>query len=161
MDDFRIGQLTKELVALRLKKMADPCAAAADLVKKTLAVALKGRQPEDPGNLTVITDACQGGITAMLLADQNLPKGAVLLIEAVVELASEFNLDPPLCMQAAMLGISDVRRFARPDQVHEIAREIETRFMGAGEAFSEALAEHRRRFDSATPSRESAPPKSP
>ena len=47
-------------------------------------------------------------------------------------------------MRAALLGISDVRRFARPDQVHEIAREIESHFMGAGVAFSEALAESRR-----------------
>lgn len=147
MDDFQIGQLTKELVAIRLKKMADPCAAAAELVKKTLTVALKGRLPDDPGNAALITDACQGGITAMLLADQHLPKGAALLLEAVVELANECNLDPAACMRAAMLGISDVRRFARADQVHEIAREIETRYMGAGEAFSDALAEHRRKFE--------------
>ncbi|MBI3554204.1 MAG: hypothetical protein HY077_17030 [Elusimicrobia bacterium] len=144
MDEFKVGQLTKELVAIRLKKMADPCAAAADLVKGTLSAALKAMIPGDPGCAKVITDACQGGITGLLLADQNLPKGAALMLEAVAELAVEFDLDPATAMKAALLGISDVRRFARPDQVHEIQREIESHFMGAGEAFSDALAEHRR-----------------
>jgi hypothetical protein len=144
MEELEIGQLTKELVAIRLKKMADPCAAAADLVKKTLAVALKGRTTTDAGVCKTITDACQGGITAMLLSDQNLAKGAVLILEGVAELAQELNFDPAACMRAALVGISDVRRFARPDQLHEIAREIETHFMGAGAAFSEALADSRR-----------------
>jgi hypothetical protein len=143
MDKFQIGQLTKELVAIRLKAMADPCAAAASLVKKTLSVALKGRPADDPGNAGLITDACQGGITAMLLADQHLPKGASLLLEAVVELCNELNLDPAVSMKAALLGISDVRRFARPDQLHEIQREVESHFMGAGEAFADALAQAR------------------
>ncbi len=151
MEDFKIGQLTKELVAIQLKKMVDPCAAAAELVKKTLAVALKGAPLEDPNRSQMIVDACKGGITGLLLADQNLSKGAVLIVEAVAELSIEFNLDPAEAMKAALLGISDVHRFARADQLHDMGREIENHFMGAGQAFDEALAESRRRAQTAKP----------
>lgn len=151
MDDFKIGQLTKELVAIELKKMVDPCAAAAELVKKTLAVALKSAPTDDSGRLNLIVDACKGGITGLLLAEQSLARGAVLMVEAVAELSTEFNLDPAEAMKAALRGISDVHRFARADQLQEIRHEIETRFMGAGEAFSEVLDESRRKTAAGKP----------
>lgn len=147
MEEFQIGQLTKELVAIRLKKMTDPCAAAADLVKKTLAVTLQNTPPEHAAK--VISDGCQGGITGLLLADQNLSKGAVLILEAVAELAAEHHVDPQEALKAALRGICDMRRFVRPDQLTEIQNEIEAHFDGAGQAFVDALTESRKADKSA------------
>lgn len=140
-DNFQIGQLTKELVAVRLKRMADPCAAAADLVKQTLGVALKAAASDPQARDKAFCDACQGGVTGLLLADQNLARGAVLILEAVVELSGQFNLDPGESMRSALRGMSDLRRFLRPDQTDEMVREVGLHFMGAGEVFSAMLQE--------------------
>jgi hypothetical protein len=136
MDEkFEIGQLTKELVAEKLKKMDDPCSAAADLVKRTLQVALDACK-EDPGaRHNAISEACKGGITGLLLADQNLERGAVLLLGAAGDLAGSYGLDPGETMKSALAGMADLRRFVRPDQLDDIAHEIEKNYMGASEAF--------------------------
>lgn len=140
-DAFELGQLTKELVAVKLKRMADPCATAADLVKQTLAVALKTIRDDAPARSKAIGDACRGGITGLLLADQNLARGAVLLLEAVVELSGHLDLDPGESMRSALRGLSDLKRFLRAEQLDEIEREIGRHFMGAGEVFAGLLRE--------------------
>jgi len=134
-NDFRIGQLTKELVAEKLRKMDDPCAAAAALVKQTLEVALGACQSNPEAVHKSIADACKGGITGLLLADHSLERGVVLMLEAVADLASRFGLDPGEAMKSALIGMADLRRFIRADQIDDIAQEITKHFMGAGEAF--------------------------
>lgn len=140
MDDFRIGQLTKEMVAARLKAMADPCAEAAELVRRTVTVALDGYKAGDAGGREkVVQEACQGGMTGLLLAEQNLAKGAALILQAVLDLAQEKGLDLTLATFSALKGIADMHRFATPAQMDEIRRELEARFMGSGEAFAYTL----------------------
>lgn len=134
MDDFKIGQLTKEIVAAKLRELPDPCVAAVKLSTDTLRVALKGLEAGSTGDAAVVQDACQGCMTALLLNDQNLPHGAVLLLESVVELAAELNLDQMELMKSALRGISDMKRFA-PNAVAEISNALEARFTGAGQAF--------------------------
>ncbi|MFA6003918.1 MAG: hypothetical protein WC881_07610 [Elusimicrobiota bacterium] len=141
MENFKIGQLTKELVALKLRKMDDPCAAAADLVKKTLVVAFNGIPAGEPGHGPLVQDACQGAMTSLFMADHSLSRGAVLLLEAMAELAAEYNLDPAYIIRAGLRGIADLRRFVRPETLYELQNSIEAHFMGAGEAFSECIAE--------------------
>lgn len=136
---FEIGQLTKELVAVKLKKMADPCAAAAELVKNTLSVALKACVEDPEARDKAIADACRGGMTGLLLADQSLPKGGALILEAVVELAQQFELHPAEVMKSALKGMADLRRYLRADQLDDIKHEIGAHFMGAGEAFGLAI----------------------
>ena len=150
-DDFKIGQLTKELVAIRLKKMADPCAAAASLVKQTLIVAIKGITPGGAGQAKVVEDACRGGITGLLLAEQNMGRGAVLILEAVCELSSEMDLDPTAMMQSALRGIADMHRFLRPDQLSGIEREIELHFLGVAEVFAACVQDNIRSRAAAKP----------
>lgn len=136
MDDFKISQLTKELVVIRLRNMGDPCAAGAELVKKTLAVALKGMTMEDPQVPTIIRDACEGGMTGLLVAEQSMPRGAVKLLEAVSEVAMELGLDPMATMQSALEGIADLHKLLTQEQIDDIKREIGQNFMGTSEAFS-------------------------
>lgn len=136
MEDFRIGQLTKELVSIQLKKMGDPCAVAAELVRKTLRVALKPGQ-EQAG---VIADAVQGGLQGLLLCEGDVPKGGVLVLEAVAELAAELQLDPTESLRAALAGLARLRRLLLPDQLAELQAGVEARFQGAGEVFAELLS---------------------
>lgn len=155
MDDFKIGQLTKELVAARLRKMGDPCACAADLVRQTLTVALKGMKPGQAAESRIVEDACQGGMTGLLLSQQDLPRGATLILEIVVDLAHQLNLDQTEMMRSALKGIADMRRFVQPSALHEISRQIEGHYHGAGDAFDLICRELPSGRE--TPSREAEP----
>ncbi|MDX6770991.1 MAG: hypothetical protein SF051_15770 [Elusimicrobiota bacterium] len=142
MNETRFGQLTKEMVAEELRRLGDPCAAAALVVGKTLAAALDG--PASLGQTSpeqVIEDAVKGAMTALLLADQSLTRGAILALEAVAEAAGERHIDPTTAMLAALRGIADLRRFVEPDRMDGIRLEIEAHYHGAGEAFAQYLRE--------------------
>ena len=141
MDEFKISQLTKEIVSSRLREMEDPCRAAAQLVGKTLEVALNGLQPGAVAESRIVEDACQGGMTGLLLNEQPLTRGAVLILEVICDLATRLNLDQPELMRSALRGIADMRRFVRPEMLVEIQAAIEARFHGAGLAFQALCAE--------------------
>jgi hypothetical protein len=137
MEDFKINQLTKELVVIRLKNMGDPCIAAAELVRKTLAVALKGTPPNDANFIRVVREACQGGMTGLLVTAQNMPVGAVRMLEAVGEMAMELGFDPTRAMRGAIEGIADMHRFLTVEQMDAIRKEIDANLLGAGDVFYE------------------------
>lgn len=146
MDEFKIGQLTKELVAEKLRRMDDPCAEAARLVRKTLGVALRNAQPgTEIGLGPVIEDACWGGMTALLLAEQSLSKGAVLVIHELSELATELQLDPTETLRSALRGIAGLDRVLRADQLDEIRAAIKLSFVGMDEAFAQIVEDERER----------------
>ncbi len=139
MDELRIVQLTKEMVAEELRLLGDPCAAAACVVRKTLMAALQGAAPGDTPPARVIEDAVKGAMTALLLADHSMTRGAILILEAVMDTASKRDLDPTDSMRAALKGLADLRRFVDPSRIDDIRLEIEAHYMGAGDVFMEYL----------------------
>ncbi|MDP3541329.1 MAG: hypothetical protein Q8T11_02535 [Elusimicrobiota bacterium] len=139
MDELRLVQLTKEMVAEELRLLGDPCAAAAAVVRKTLMAALQGSAPGDTPPTRVIEDAVKGAMTALLLADHSMTRGAILILEAVMDTASKRDLDPTDSMRAALKGLADLRRFVDPSRIDDIRLEIEAHYMGAGEVFMEYL----------------------
>jgi len=141
MDELRIVQLTKEMVAEELRLLGDPCAAAASVVRKTLMAALQGAVPGDTPPARVIEDAVKGAMTALLLADHSMTRGAILVVEAVLDVSSKRDLDPTDSMRAALKGLADLRRFIDPSRIDDIRLEIEAHYMGAGEAFMGFLRE--------------------
>ena len=136
MGDFKVGQLAKELVVGRLRDLPNPCMVAAEVVKRTLLVALKDGGAPD---WKVIEDACQGGMTGLLLTEQDLAKGAVLILTSVADIATDLHLDPSEAMHAALRGLADIRRFAGSEKLLQIRDAIEARYMGVGEAFATIL----------------------
>ena len=138
MNELRIGQLTKEMVAEELRLLGDPCAAAAGVVRKTVAAALANPGGEVSA-LRLIEDAVQGAMTALLLADQSLARGGLLILDAVVDAAAEGHVDQTEGMRAALRGIADLRRFTDPARLDDIRLEIGAKYMGAGEVFAEFL----------------------
>ncbi|MBI4060877.1 MAG: hypothetical protein HY403_05545 [Elusimicrobia bacterium] len=139
MDQLRIVQLTKEMVAEELRLLGDPCAAAASVVRKTLMAAFQGVPPGDTPPTRVIEDAVKGAMTALLLADHSVTRGSILVVEAVMDTAAERNLDPTDSMRAALKGLADLRRFVDPARIDDIRLEIEAHYMGAGEVFMDYL----------------------
>lgn len=141
MDELRLVQLTKEMVAEELRLLGDPCAAAANVVRKTLMAALQGAAPGDTPPARIIEDAVKGAMTALLLADHSMSRGSILTIEAVMDTAAKRDLDPTDSMRAALKGLADLRRFVDPARIEGIRLEIEAHYMGAGEVFAEYLRE--------------------
>lgn len=139
MDELRLVQLTKEMVAEELRLMGDPCAAAANVVRKTLMAAFQNPAPGTTLPSVVIEDAVRGAMTALLLADHSMTRGAILVVEAVMDVAAKRDLDPTDSMRAALKGLADLRRFVDPARVDDIRLEIEAHYMGAGEVFMEYL----------------------
>ncbi len=138
MEEFKISQLAKEMVAVRLRKIEDPCEAAAEVVGKTILVTLKGFQDEET-RTRIVADTCYGGLTALLLAEQDLAKGAALFVAAASHAAEQLGLDSLAAMRDAMMGIAAVQKILTPEQIEEIADELELRYSGAGQAFREYL----------------------
>ena len=139
MDQLRIGELTKEMVAEELRLLGDPCATAAGVVRRALTAALQSAPVEGTPAARVIEDTVRGAMTALLLADQSLPGGAVLVLGAVYGVAQECNLDPTECMRAALSALAELRRFVEPSRLDDIRLAIEAHYMGAGEVFTEFL----------------------
>ena len=139
MDDFKVGQLTKELVAIQLKRKEDPCAVAADIVHRTLRVAIRAIPPGDAGRGLVIEEAIYGGMQAMVLGDHDLSRGSVFLLEGVADLASEFGLDPTEALRSALCGLARLRRLLTVEQLDDLRFAIGERFLGAAEVYAELL----------------------
>lgn len=139
MDDIRIVQLTKEMVAEELRLMGDPCAAAAAVVRKTIDAAQQATPPQDFKPYVVIEDTVKGAMTALLLADHSVTRGSILVLEAVMDVASKRSFDPTESMQAALKGLADLRRFVEPARIDDIRTEIAAHYMGADEVFAEYL----------------------
>ncbi len=139
MDELRIHQLSKEMVAAELRKLGDPCATAAEVVQRTLAAALV-RPPLGTEAARLIEDTVRGAMTALLLADQSLSRGGLLILEAVLEITAT-HLEPMAAMHAVLKGLADMRRFATPERLADMRVVIGAKYMGAGEVFDGYLRE--------------------
>ena len=138
MDELRIHQLTKEMVAEELRILGDPCTAAAAVVHKTLSAALQS-PPEGTPLERIVEDTVKGAMTALLLAEQSLARGGMLVLDAVLDVAAKAQIDPTLAMRAALRALADLRRFVDPARIEDIHVAIEAKYMGAGEVFIEYL----------------------
>ena len=138
--DFNLQQLIKEMVVTRLKALDEPCAAAVEIAKKTLVIILKENTSLEFSKRQ-IEESCHGTMVGLLLAEQNLPKAAVLLLEMTGELATQLNLDPMEIMRSALEGIAHIRKLQTHQQIADIQKAISRNFMGAGEAFAALLAQ--------------------
>ncbi|MFI5362876.1 MAG: hypothetical protein ACHQ49_12970 [Elusimicrobiota bacterium] len=138
MDQLRIHQLTKEIVAEELRILGDPCAAAAAVVHKTLSAALQS-PPDGTSPERIIEDTIKGAMTALLLAEQSLSRGGLMLLDVVVDVAAKADLDPTESMRAALRALADLHRFVDPARIDDIRLAIESKYMGAGEVYAEYL----------------------
>jgi hypothetical protein len=88
-----------------------------------------------------VEDVVLGAMTALLLADQNLARGGMLVLEAVNDAAAAAQLDPTDAMCAALRGVAEMRRFVEPTGLNELREAILAQYMGAGAVFDGYLSE--------------------
>ena len=136
MEEYSFEKLAREIVLSRLKNAEKAPQEAADTAKKIIidgVTSTKGRQ--DP-HLTV-SGVCRGVMSGVLLNDQSLPETAVFLLGEMADVAQEVQLDPADLMTWGMEGIADVAVMASANAASSIQEQIEQRFMGVGEIFSQ------------------------
>lgn len=139
MEEYRVGQLTKEMVITRLKALGDPCVAAAEIAKKTMVVGLTGSATVGAHTRQLVKEICHGTMVGLIMADQSLPKGACLLLRVAAEVSSDLSLNPEEMMTYAIEGIVELRRLSTVDQMEDIRKAVSRDFMGAGDVFRAAL----------------------
>ena len=71
-------------------------------------------------------------MTALLLSEQNLSRGAVRIVEAVSDVADELGLDRIELLRGALRGLADMNRLVRPETLREMGAALEARFPGGG-----------------------------
>lgn len=135
-DEFKISQLTKELVAMNLKERQNPCAVAAGVVRQTIDVALKARPHEAR---RVVSDACYGGLQGLLLAEQDLACGVLLILSAVQGRAGELEPSAAEMRSYCIEGFARIAKFVSREDLAAICRALERRHQ-AGQAFTDALS---------------------
>jgi len=136
MEEYYFEKLAREIVLSRLKsaeKAPDEAAATAKRILINGVLSTKSRQ--DP-HLTV-SGVCRGVMSGVLLNDQSLPETASILLGEMADVAQEVQLDPADLMTWGMEGIADVAAIAGAEIAGSIQEQIEQRFMGVGEIFSQ------------------------
>ncbi|MBI5596570.1 MAG: hypothetical protein HY928_10820 [Elusimicrobia bacterium] len=139
-DPFKIGQLSKELVAGRLAGIEDPCAAAADTIKKTLVVALKAMPDGDSRRAQAIEEAVRGGLQGVILGDHDFAKAGMLTLQGMADLAMDMHLDPTGTLEAVLRGFAGLKRLVAPQKMDSLRHAIDAEYMGAGMVLSELLS---------------------
>lgn len=138
-DPFKISQLTKELVSSELRTSTDPCLLAAQTIRKTLTVTIKGIPPGDPSWKTAIEDAVRGGLQGLILADFDVAKGGIYTLRELINLAQDVGLDPMETLLSGMRGMASLKRLIPPERMDALRLKIDAEYHGAGEAFSALL----------------------
>ncbi|HAH05944.1 MAG TPA: hypothetical protein DCM05_05330 [Elusimicrobia bacterium] len=91
-----------------------------------------------PGATTkaVLIEGCHGALSGLLLAGKDVRACAVDILKAVALVVQERSGDPMTTMGYALEGIARIAPAVHRDTVAQIANEIDSAFMGAGETFS-------------------------
>jgi len=140
MDRFNLAQLTKVMLATRLKEVPDLAEATRQVVFETLKTYLRNLPPGSPELREGVREVARGAVTALLILDQRLPRGTVHVLKGVDLAASSYELDPGEALTWALEGIADLKRFVPMDALLWISQEIEQEFMGTGQVFKACLA---------------------
>src|SRR6185295_17743613 len=108
-EDFKIDELTEEIVIHRVEGAADPFGEAANVVKSTLSASLKSSRIGTRHFPVAVRHACRGAMAAFLVCRHDPSQGAVALIDGVLELAYAEDLDATLALHGALEGVADLQ----------------------------------------------------
>ena len=109
MDMFNLAQLTKHMVVKGIKDDREPYGVAEEAVRETLKTYLKGMIPGNPEVLLGVREVARGTMTGLLLCDVSLPRGAIVVLQAVGEIAAALPHDPTMLMTSTIEGIAELR----------------------------------------------------
>lgn len=136
---FKVTQLTKELVAAELRNAPDPCLLAAQLIGKTLAVALKAIPRGDRAAGLAIEEAVRGGLQGVLLAKYDVAKAGVMTVREMAQLARDLDLEATETLMSTLRGIASLKRLIPAGDMNRMRIDIDVEFAGAADALSDLL----------------------
>jgi len=142
-ESLEFGHITKEMIVSNLKGAEDAPKVAADIVRQTITAGLpsaraSGKNPQD-----AVQEICFGAMSGLLLIEKDLPKGAILIIKGMAEIAQKVGVEPSELMTWAMEGIARITPMTSVQVREEIRALIEQDYMGAGEVFSNLCDKHK------------------
>ncbi len=143
-DQYNLGELTKEMVASRLKSLEDAPAVAAEIVKKTIVAGVQGTRHAGQSPQVSVQQICRGAVAGLLLIDKDLPKSAVCMLDKMAEASQEIQLAPEDLMTWAMEGIASMANVIPLDVQGRIRDAINDKYMGAGEVFEKLCLQHKK-----------------
>ena len=88
----------------------------------------------------VVTNACHGAMSALILMEQNLPLGAIGILKAAADAGNRLGVDQMDIMMWGMEGIARVTPSLKPGDAQAISSAIDSDYHGAGPAFNEFCA---------------------
>lgn len=138
-NNFKVGSLTQALVAANMDAASDPYELAAKTIRQTVQVALRALPSWDPAGDLVVEEAVRGGLQAMVMADLDPARGAVMILCELGDMAQDLGRDPTETLMCALRGMASIKRLVPADQMHRLHRAIEAAYMGAGDAFAGLL----------------------
>lgn len=136
---FKVTQLTKELVAAELRSAPDPCLLAAQLIAKTLAVALKAVPRGDRAAGLAIEEAVRGGLQGVLLAKYDVAKAGLMTVREMARLSRDLDLEATETLMATLRGIASLKRLVPAADMNRLRIDIDAEFSGAADALSDLL----------------------
>lgn len=138
-----LGRLAKEIVASRLKGVADAPTVAAEIVKKTIVAGVQATKArgEDP-HLTV-QDVVQGALHGLILIEGDVIAATVAIMGRLSEAAQEVHIDPQELLTWALEGAAKLTPVVDRDVMYRIRVAIEKQYMGVGEVFDKLCAKEK------------------
>ncbi|OIO06402.1 MAG: hypothetical protein AUJ52_12330 [Elusimicrobia bacterium CG1_02_63_36] len=138
-DKSPLKNATQSFVSEKIQGESSPLDAAARAADEMITAVVRktagrsGAVPKDE----IVREVCHGAINALLLADLDLPKGAVILLDGMASVAQEVQVDPQELVTWALEGISRIANAVPKQKVADIAHAVDERFMGTAEVFRE------------------------
>ena len=135
-NNYRVGKLAEALVAANMSGSADPYQVAAKTIRETIEVALRALPHWDPAGDLVIEEAVRGGFQALILADLDTARGAVVTLCELGDMAREIGRDSDDVLKCALRGMAATRRLIPGDQLLRLRKALEASYRGAGDALA-------------------------
>jgi hypothetical protein len=137
--DNPLKKKTQEFAAEKMKQGGDSIDAASRAAAEMISAAIrktKGK-PEAMPPAEIVREATHGAMNALLIADLDLEKGAVAILEGMAEVAQENHIDTQELVTWSMEGIARLAETVPAHRLAGVGQAIDAKFMGTAEVFRE------------------------
>ncbi len=137
LDGHPLCDKTQEFVLQNIQGAPDAVEAASRAADEMISAAVR-KTKDKPGAIPqdeIVREVCHGAMKGMLLADLDLPLGAVTLIGSMAEVAQEIHVDPGQLLTWSLEGVARLASGVPREKINEIGQAIDAKFMGTAEIF--------------------------
>ena len=134
-EQIDLGKLAKEIVASRLKDIADTAPVAAEIAHKTIVAGVHASRATGKSAQRAVQEVCRGTLYGLLLIDKDLNASAMAILDRLPGTAQDIKMDPQELLTWALEGMSKVSTMMNPGALWKLREQINEKFMGVGELF--------------------------